>query len=295
MTVRHAAQGLLGRALGRCRRDHGTGALRVVGGPGGVFHLVRGEVVAVESPGAPGVGTLLLRSGRVDEADWVAAQDAGSGAGGWWTAAALIGQGCLGAAGFEVVCRMAAQDAAFAVVAGQLDDCSFQPALLGESPYALPPFVGKAIDPEWLLEDARRRLAALAALPTAVSPDRERVRAVNADEFPEGSVLSCADGRRTARDIAFALGRGVYGVTVEVSRLLAEGLVEIAEPRTVPVAPDPAEDFGVRAPAAPTPAPAPAADSVPAGEVLPKRVPGTNWRGMLRPRGRGRTAEQEKQ
>jgi hypothetical protein len=106
-------------------------------------------------------------------------------------------------------------------------------------------------------------------------------------------VLSCADGRRTARDIAFALGRGVYGVTVEVSRLLAEGLVEIAEPRTAPVAPDPAEDFGVRIPAAP--AQAPAADSVPAGEVLPQRVPGTNWRGLLRPRGRGRTAEQGNQ
>src|SRR5688500_15300756 len=68
-----AAFDVLAHALARCHADRVTGALRVVGNPGGLFHLSEGAVIAVDSPGSPGAETLLLRSGRISEEDWTAA------------------------------------------------------------------------------------------------------------------------------------------------------------------------------------------------------------------------------
>lgn len=327
----HPAPGLLGRALARCGRDGRSGVLRVVGSPGGVFHLTRGDVVAVESPGAPGVGTLLLRSGRVGEDEWLAAHDANGD--GRWPGSALVEQGCLGVAEHEVLCLVAAQDAAFAVIAGRMDDCVF----LGDGPDGPPPFAGRAIAPELLLGEARRRLEALASLPARISPERERVVALPRDADAEDAlsggrraILLCANGRRSARDIAFTLGRGVYSVTVEVSRMLSEGLVEIAAPEPVTAAPPvtaPTVGVAPAAPAAPEPLPLgprsgppeqPSQPSQPSQpdlpgrrpvtpEGLPQRLPGASgihealapvrhpgsWKGLLRPRGKRRPDEPE--
>ncbi|HEV8222157.1 MAG TPA: hypothetical protein VGQ05_17945 [Streptosporangiaceae bacterium] len=49
-------------------------------------------------------------------------------------------------------------------------------------------------------------------------------------------ILSLANGRRTPRDIAFAFGRGVYAMTLEVDRMRGAGLVLI-DPGTVRVPP----------------------------------------------------------
>ena len=49
-------------------------------------------------------------------------------------------------------------------------------------------------------------------------------------------ILALANGRRTARDVAFALGRGVYAVTLEADRMRRAGLVLI-DPDTVRVPP----------------------------------------------------------
>jgi len=38
-------------------------------------------------------------------------------------------------------------------------------------------------------------------------------------------LLALANGRRTPRDLAFALGRGVYATTLELSRMQREGLL----------------------------------------------------------------------
>ncbi|MFL5996524.1 MAG: hypothetical protein ACJ736_19820, partial [Streptomyces sp.] len=102
-------------------------------------------------------------------------------------------------------------------------------------PYA-PVALGEA--PGRLLQDAARKLAAVAALPWPVRPDRERpVPAAVPDEIrerlppPQKELLAHADGRRTARDIAFATGLGAYTVTVGMARMLGEGLLELpAEP-----------------------------------------------------------------
>ncbi|MFJ4851426.1 MULTISPECIES: MarR family transcriptional regulator [unclassified Streptomyces] len=274
MPTRNAAHDLLGRALARCRDEGVSGVLRVQGSPGGAFHLLGGAVVAVESPGSPGVGTLLLRSGRIDEAEWGAAHDAA--ATGAWPGVAFAGAGRLGNAEFQVIHMMAAQDAVFAVLAGRLENCVLDPVRPEGPVPALVPAVGRGVEPEELLVEAGRRIAALAALPRQVSPDRDRVIALvgagNDETLPAArrDILEYANGRRSPRDIAFQLGRGVWTVTVEVSRMLAEGLVETVSAPVPPAVPVPR-------PFAPVPAPGtdglrepdPDADPVPAQDPAP--------------------------
>ncbi|WP_405879985.1 MarR family transcriptional regulator [Streptomyces sp. NBC_01136] len=227
---------LLSSELAECARDAVTGELRVSGRPGGTFHLRRGAVVAVESPGAPGPEALLLRSGRINGAQW--AELLGEAGTRRWPEAELIAHGYTGAAQLRVVCVMAMQDAAFAVVAGRMEGCE---RLTGCEPFG-PVVAGEA--PARLLRDAARKLSAVASLPCPVRPEVERpVPAPGADRRDlqlsplGGELIAHADGRRTARDIAFLTGRGVYTVTVEMARLLHEGLLECAaeEPPTAPL------------------------------------------------------------
>ncbi|MEY9874718.1 hypothetical protein ABH931_004218 [Streptacidiphilus sp. MAP12-33] len=245
-----------------------TGTLSASGDPGGLLRLHGGRVVGVESPGAPGVEALLLRSGRVLEASWVAAYQAGAAHG--RLAIELVRRGLVGAAELEAVCLMALFDAAFAVAAGAVDDCRWEPAE--------PPVAGPGPDPsggfgaaggagreswtwgvarvevEQVCAETARRLTAFAELTAPVRPGKDRLVAVTdvgaGPVAPGGSgswaaapgwggaglratsglrreVLGLADGRRTARDIAFMLGRGVYPVAVEASRLVADGLLRI--------------------------------------------------------------------
>lgn len=275
--ARNAAHGLLGRALSRCRDERATGVLHVQGSPGGAFHLLDGAVVAVESPGAPGVGTLLVRSGRIDADEWNAAHDAA--ATGLLPGAAIAAGGRLGTAEFQVLHMMAVQDAVFAVLAGRLDNCAFDPDAPGARPAALPQGLAPGVEPEELLVEAGRRLAALASLPRRVSPDRDRVTAVGPPAWADEplapvrrEILGCANGRRSPRDIAFLIGRGVYTITVEVARMCAEGLVE-----TVPAPPAPAQPPPVAEPSAPVADPAPPppepfapAPAEPAGPAAPR-------------------------
>ena len=262
---------LLARALAACGREEWTGVLRVSGAPGGALHLRGGLVVAAESPGAPGPETLLLRSGRVDGEQWAGLVREAGGA--RWPAAGLIAHGYAGAAQLRVVCVMALQDAVFAILAGRVDGC--ERAEDGAGPPA-PVAVGEP--PARLLEDAARKLAALAALPRPVHPDRERpvpARQSNGTLTAlQRALLDHADGRRTARDLAFRAGRGVYTVTVEVARMLGEGLLECpAAPAPIPMraAPD-----GIRHRTPPPPVPPPPQPPTPVD--LPRRRPGGFFR-----------------
>ncbi|MET7680330.1 MarR family transcriptional regulator [Streptomyces sp. NPDC005423] len=260
---------LLWRALADCGREEFTGELRAVGRPGGTFHLRGGLVIAVESPGAPGPEALLLRSGRIDGEQWadLVRESGGSD----WPAAGLIAHGYAGAAQLRVVCVLALRDAVFATVAGQVDECQ---RAHGRGPLA-PVAVGET--PGRLLQEAARRLAAISALPHPVRPDRERpLPALREDSrlsVPQQELLAHADGRRTARDLAFRTGRGVYAVTVEVARMLGEGLMECAgAPPPIPVLALP-DGLGVHHRERP-PGPAPPLPAEPA--VLPRRSPGAS-------------------
>ena len=249
---------LLLNSLADCGREEYTGALRAAGSPGGTFYFRRGLVVAAESPGAPGPEALLLRSRRISGEQWAELVREAGGA--RWPAAELIRHGYTGAVQLRVVCMMALRDAVFAVVAGRVDACERDP---GAEPLAPVP-VGEG--PVRLLQDANRKLAALAALPHPVRPNRERPSPSSAPvAVAEGrltpvqqELLAHADGRRTARDLAFRTGRGVYTVTVEVARMAGAGLLECAEGAgPLPVVRVPAEGLRQRRPPQPPPAPPP--------------------------------------
>lgn len=226
---------MLAFALAQCGAEGVSGALHIVGNPGGLFHLRRGVVVAVDSPGAPGAEALLLRSGRISEEDWTEALREGAKIRSH--RAELVSRGRVGSAELQVVALLAAQDGAFAVAAGSIEEFVVDD---GKSIDVLLPVV-HGIDAEELLRQTARRLNALASLPFPVSPYRERVVPVRGLDLSKMSltagqqeILAHATGRRSARDIAFMVGRSVYPVTVEISRMLNEGLLEIAATRHPP-------------------------------------------------------------
>ncbi|MFF3844908.1 MarR family transcriptional regulator [Streptomyces sp. NPDC002328] len=270
---------LLARELAACGRDGFTGEVRVSGSPGGAVHLRGGLVVAFESPGAPGAEALLLRSGRIGGEEWAGLVRESGGS--RWPAAGLVANGYTGAAQLRVVCAMALQDAAFAVVAGSVDGCERGPGD-GSPPAAA--VVGEP--PTRLLQDAARKVNALLALPCPVRPERERPVPASLSRVAAGlgdlrrELLLHADGRRTARDLAFLTGRGVYTVTVEVARMLGEGLLECPEsPAPIPVRlPPDGQPVRPREPAPPPPLPPPPPAHVPSPEpaALPRRSPGAS-------------------
>jgi hypothetical protein len=246
-------QGWLARAVA----ERVTGALRVSGSPGGVLQFRDGLVVVAESSGAPGLQALLIRTGRVSDEDW--ARDGGAD----HAAAAER----IGAAHRQVLQLMANQDMLFAMLAGSIDSC-----VLELDPSV--PDVGQGQDATALLDAAFRKLDALALLPRAILPHRERLIAPVADDDDGASrsealgvrtsglrevILGYADGRRTARDIAFVSGRSLYAVTVEMSRMLAEGLLHEPPPRSDPVDTSPVQVLP-RNPPPPAPGAAPATE-----------------------------------
>ncbi|GAA0938192.1 hypothetical protein [Actinocorallia libanotica] len=238
-----------------------TGTLHAMGRPGGVFHYRAGLVVAVRTPGAPGPETLLARSGRIAAAE---AGEAGEGA------------RTIGAVELDVVRLVAAYDAAFAVMVGTVDDCLLR---TGDGPEP----AGRGEEPERLVREALRRVDALRTLPDPVLPHDDQVAvAAGADRETAGGtpirreILLLADGRRTCRDIAYATAHGVYAVAVEVSRMLADGLLERAV----------LQEDGAGEPARPVlprgPAP-PAEAAAGAPQSLPRRTPGGSGPAPARP------------
>ncbi|MER7176238.1 MarR family transcriptional regulator [Streptomyces mesophilus] len=258
MTAAHDAYGpgaldALARALGAYERDRFTGTVRVSGRPGGVLGLRRGLVLSARSPGAPDVETRLLRSGRV-------------------------AQGRIEAAELRMLHMRVLYDAVFAMAVGQVAGCVAEPVRAASAP------PGPGHCPSALVRETARRLAALERLPGAVEPCREPLLAVPMAAGSEASrpgagreILALADGRRTARDIAFRTGRGLYTITVEANLLLGRGLI-IRVPQggstPGPGAPDLAEPLLRRRrdrPGAQPPGRVATAD-------LPRRIPGASGR-----------------
>ena len=224
-----AAFDALACALTQCHEDRVTGALRVAGNAGGLFHLRDGAVIAVESAGSPGVETLLLSSGGVSAEDWDAAlvESVATGS----LQAALVARGSIGLAEVEAVAVAALQDGAFAIAAGDVQECVVDSDC---ADVPLLPVTG-GVAPAPLLAETAGRLDAVASLPVPLSPYRDRVvpgRATTSMSGERREIVAHATGRRTARDIAFATGRSLHSVTVEISRMLGEELLEIAPPAT---------------------------------------------------------------
>ncbi|MFE4395357.1 MULTISPECIES: hypothetical protein [Streptomycetaceae] len=266
------------------RRTEFTGSVTVSSAPGGTIHLEQGLVAAIETPGAPTAATLLLKSRRVGEEEWASAETAASigrptDAPPTWggdLGAALVAQGSIGAAELEAVCAAAAFDGAFALV--------LSPPGSWETAEAAPPAriaLRPGIEPERLFEETARRTALLTRL-WGPPGELARLRIRPAAGAESGAlripvryreILAAATGRRTARDLGFALGRGVFAVLLDVVRMDARHLLHREPAHPGPLAPS-------VAPRTPTSEPPPA-DTGP----LPRRV--RSGRGAGAPGGPG--------
>ncbi|WP_143035763.1 MarR family transcriptional regulator [Lentzea fradiae] len=198
-----------------------SGTFHFSGNPGGEIHLRDGGVVCAQSAGSPGPDALLLRTGRISESEWAAALATGT-------------RGGIGATELHVVAMMAAHDAAFTIAAGDVDDCAFIPEAPGVA-FAM----SVPIDPVQLLRETSRRITSLLAMEHPLRPHRDRLTSTRGSRLRvlsplRAEILSHATGGPTARDIAFASGRGVYPVTVEASRMAADGLLTVVTDTSPP-------------------------------------------------------------
>ncbi len=215
---------LLGPALLDCAASRLSGGLRVLGEPGGTIYFRAGQIIAIITPGAPDPETILQSTGRVLPA---AAEEYSGGAG--RTPADLIRRALIGQGELEVLLRLALADAIFVIAAGRIDGYARHEE--DDTPVlVLEPGASSAE----LLEETYRRLRILTSLASPPMPDRDRVIFVQGGPTSavqpgpgQGELLALANGRRTPRDMAFALGRGVYAVTLEVARMRDAGLVMI--------------------------------------------------------------------
>jgi hypothetical protein len=219
--------GPLREALMVCAAAGMSGILRVTGDPGGAIHIADGLVAAIETPGAPTPEVLLLRSHRVTESGWDEAFAAAASSGGRM-GAELTRREMVGSGELEVLLRTALADAMFVLASGSIEEYR---AEQGPVDIVLPLEPGAEAD--GLLAEASRRIRTLATLPAR--NDRERVVAAAGAAQPgvrlgdgQDEILALADGRRTPRDLAFALGRGVYATTLQLARMRQAGLLATA-------------------------------------------------------------------
>jgi hypothetical protein len=268
-----------------CAAQRRSGVLRVIGEPGGTIYLAGGQVTAIHTPGAPDPEVILLRSGRVPEPGWSAAFAAAAAS--ETMSAELVRRKLVGAGELEAVLRLALADGMFALAAGQADDCHLEPAEVGS---LLP--LDPGAQAGWLLAESHRRTQTLAALPAPIAHDRDRFSPVPGAWTPRASpgdgqaeIVALANGRRTARDMAFVLGRGVYAVTLQLARMREAGILAVASSRDpdrlgapaldlVPGGADGGPDLSSGGPGAAPPLPR---RRRPAG--LTRNVSLTRWRG----------------
>lgn len=254
--------------LNSLHQEQYTGAVHLPGSPGGSIHLREGLVISVETPGAPSAESILLRTGRITDAAWasaVAASTAVDAASAATTASDTSGNGLkseLAARGhirpeeFEVVCAATVFDGAFALALNPPGDWELTES--GPSVVA-----GTAVPPRRLTEETTRRTALLTGRwgpPSEFARTRIRLAgaAVSRVQPRYAALLSAVNERRNPRDIAFAVGRGLYAVMLDLTRMQALGLIRrdspalASRPSTAPRAVDPGRALPA-APASPLP------------------------------------------
>jgi hypothetical protein len=233
MTAMGAGQdvpGQLREAFAVCAAAGMSGVLQVTGDPGGAVLFDSGRVTAIHTPGAPSPEVLLLRSGRVSESEWNAAF-AVVAAAGVPMSAELIRRQVVGAGELEALLLAALADAIFVMASGTVEECRSEPRL-PDCDLALEPGAEAA----WLLAEASRRIRVLTALPSGTDC---WIMAASSAAGPgvrlgggQDEILALADGRRTARDIAFVLGRGVYATMLQMDRMWRAGLLSAVPGQT---------------------------------------------------------------
>jgi hypothetical protein len=241
MDTTGAADGRFGAELRQYAAARFSGVLRVDGQPGGAIHLVDGGISACQTSGAPSLEVILLRSGRVAESDWNAAFTEAAIAERPMTAE-LVERGLLGAGEVEALLRVALADAMFALACGRVDSWTATPA----ADYLLP--LDPAARAGWLLAEATRRRQVLASFPAPLVGAADRIAVAHAAVPPGGmlghgqdEILALVDGRRTPRDLAFALGQGLYETMLQLTRMRASNTVVISSRGQAHAPPGPAD------------------------------------------------------
>ncbi|MFJ2191160.1 transcriptional regulator [Kitasatospora sp. NPDC087861] len=268
-----------GEALGLLAARRATGALH---GPLGSLYLVDGRVAHADSPRAPGLADLLTGCGRITPEDWAELLRVHGPH--TRVAEALVERRLLTRGELELGHLSTLFDAAFFVLADRTGGLwRFEP----EARHWLGPV--RAVDAERLRREAGRRGRLLERIWPWPQLDTAPVRPAAPSAQPSHrtagrrrhELLDHADGRRTPADLARLLGRSGFGVTADIRRLAAAGLLDAprhAAPGTAPPAEPPAAP-----PAAEPEAPAPVrpAPVRPAGG-LHRRVPGATLPGATR-------------
>lgn len=215
--------------------DGRTGALHISGRPGGVVYLADGRVAYAESPGTPGVEALVLRATRPDEVAWAATVASMQTRPGRKAAAAaageLVAKGVLPPVQLDAAVQSATADALLAMLAGYGVTVSRTRFVDGQRPWVA---LGRPLAAGTALVETARRLRLLASVGQRVRPDDDIVRAAGAG--PVAVRLSprqwdlvrlCAE-RRTPRDLAWLVGRGVLATCIDVCELTEVGVMENA-------------------------------------------------------------------
>ena len=240
METTEAADGRLGVGLRQYAAARFSGVLRVDGQPGGAIYLVDGGISACQTSGAPSLEVILLRSGRVAESDWNTAFTEAAIAERPMTAE-LVERGLLGAGEVEALLRIALADAMFALTCGHVDSWTETPAADNLLP------LDPAARAGWLLAEASRRRQMLASFPAPLVSAADRIAVAPASVLPgralghgQDDILALVDGRRTPRDLAFALGQGLYETMLQLTRMRASNTVVISSRGQAHAPPGPA-------------------------------------------------------
>ncbi|MFJ7246947.1 hypothetical protein ACIQWA_20200 [Kitasatospora sp. NPDC098652] len=267
-----------GEAVALLAARRATGALR---GPLGILWLVDGQVTAAESPRAPGLADLLTGCGRLTPEAWADLLHRHGPHG--RVGEALVDRQLLTRGELELGQLGTLFDAAYFVLADRAGGTWWFESEARHWLGTVTP-----VDPARLGREVERRRQLLDRIWPWPQLDTAPVRPVEhsrrASHRPPGrrrrELLDHADGRRTPADLARLLGRSGFGVTADIRRLAAAGLLDTprhAAPAAEPV-PSAAE------PARPAAEPGPSA-AVPArpGGGLHRRVPGATLRGLPGP------------
>ncbi|MCK9894392.1 hypothetical protein [Frankia sp. AgB32] len=265
-----------------------TGSIHVRGTASGRIVLRDGLIIDVATAAAPGPESLLLRSGRLSEAAWSAVFAAAAPTG--RLPDALVERRLLGSAGIQVLTRTATMDGLFALAiaqgtavragnpqAGQPpeDEVGVEPADAGFLAPALP--VRPGIEAEWAIRETLRRLANadqwradLGLTPHSRARLAIRPPASCAAPGPT-ALLAHTNGRRTCRDLAFAVGRGLYPVMAELAQLIGAGWIVVPPPQERPRAAETAPEVFEKSDLRPYGDRARSGRAAPEHEILGKR------------------------
>ncbi|MCM3887034.1 hypothetical protein [Frankia sp. R82] len=216
-----------------CAEDAFTGSLDVVGAASGRVAFQDGLIIDAVTSAAPGVESLLLRSGRIAEPEWTAVYAAAAPTG--QLAALLVERGLLGRAGVQILARTSVMDALFALAGSAWLEVTRTPARTSPDAAAAPLLpVQPGVDAGWAVREISRRLTIAGGWHTylglgpqtrpRLAPEPARMPTA----APQVSLLARVNGRRTARDLAFSLGRGIYPVLTDLAFLATTGWIVLS-------------------------------------------------------------------